>query len=650
MIVANPSRGGIVSKGLWRIFGTFTGAVAAVVIMALVPQQPILFLFALGLWLGVCTFASSMFRHFRAYAAVLSGYTVAIIVPGALPAPDHVLEFALSRLAVVTLGVTVSTVVTMIFQPSVTTDAMRVRVRAALRGVAALLLSRAVGTAMDDAAFIAERTRLAGEIERLDELVEFSGVEATDVGRHSPSIRRGVASMYAALLSVSVSGISLNRLTEATATRLPEDRTDADAAHPVPRIAERVVAVLEEVRQYDPKDDRGPMTLAEHVAAVAHEVTALHGAARLVEEEATLARIHQELQQLYDAIAPFAAWRAKRKPYYAGRRLSAFKDYATALRNGTRSLVAVFFGGLFAYVAAWPSGPSLLIVLSASCALLSGAPSAAAASADFAKGISLSAVAAFIWEFAFLPHLSGYPLLFLSISPVLAIAIFASTIPRYALISFGFTVFFLTQLAITNEMNYNVVAYLNSSIAFALGAWVTVFVFRVVLPPNPMRDARNLTRRIRRSTERLIRQGGGDRGRRDWLGWLVTHNQAMQRLFMRLQVNPALRSQTIGDCGALLIITQEALRLQAFLRGLDLPQTEAAETQKALRRLSRLREPRRAATSAARVSESLVALHERGEEPRPGLLRAAASFRTIAALMPQAERFLALEAPFRKGA
>jgi uncharacterized membrane protein YccC len=650
MIVANPSRGGIVSKGLWRIFGTVTGAVAAVVIMACFPQQPILFIVAFGFWLGVCTFASSMFRHFRAYAAVLSGYTVALIAAGAFASPDHVLAFALSRLAVVTLGVVVSTVVTMIFQPSVTTDAMRSRGRGALRGVASLLLSRAAGAAMDDAAFIAERTRLAGEIERLDEVVEFSGAEATDVNRHAPSIRRGLAAMYAALLSASVAGLSLNRLTEATATHGPEEETGQDVARPGTTIAARVINVLRAVQSYDPQDDQAPMEMAEHLAAVAREITALQGAARSVEEEATLARIHQELQQLYQAIAPFAAWRAKQRPYYGSRRLSAFKDYATALRNGIRSMIAVVLGGLFVYLTAWPSGPTLLIVLAASCALLSGAPSAAAASIDFAKGITLSAVLAFVWEFAILPHISGFPMLFLTIAPVIAIAIFATTIPRYALVALGFTIFFITQLSIANQMSYNVVSYLNSAIAFILGAWVTVLVFRVILPPNPMRDARNLTRRIRRSTERLIKSSGSHRGRRDPLGWLVTHNQAMQRLFMRLQVNPALRSQTIGDCGALLIITQEALRLQSFLRGLDLPETEAIEAQKALRRLGRLRQPRRAATSAERMSQSLVALHDRSGGPRPGLLRAAASFRTIAALMPQAERFLALEAPFGKGA
>jgi uncharacterized membrane protein YccC len=657
MIVANPSRGGIVSKGLWRIFGTITGAVAAVVIMACFPQQPLLFITAFGFWLGVCTFASSMFRHFRAYGAVLAGYTVALIAAGALSTPDHVLAFALSRLAVVTLGVVVSTAVTMIFQQSVTTDAMRSRGRAALRGVANLLLTRAAGTAMDDPAFIAERTRVAGEIERLDEAVEFAGVEATDVSRHAASIRRGLAAMYAALLSVSVAGQSLYLLAEATARRSPETTAaegpaDDTSAPPGDTIADRVVEVLEEVSHYDPQaqDNRAPMAMAERLATVSRALTGMQGSVRSMEEVTTLVRVHQELGQLYEAIAPFAAWRADRAPYHTGRPLIAFKDYATAVRNGVRSMIAVILGGVFAYVSGWSYGSTLLIVLAASCALLSGAPSAAAASIDFARGITLSAVVAFIWEFAILPQLSGFALLFLSMLPVLAIGILGSTKPRYALLSLGFVIFFITQLSLADEMNYNIVAFLNSAIAFILGAWMTVLVFRVILPPNPMRDARNLTRRIRRATERLIRGGDSHRGRRDWLGWLVTHNQAMQRLFMRLQVNPTLRSQTIGDCGALLIVAQEAVRLQAILRGLDLPEPEAGEAARALRRLGRLRQPRQAAASAQRVSESLLVLHDRSEAPRPALLRAAGAFRTIAALMPQVERVLSLEAPFGKGA
>lgn len=650
MIVANPSRGGIVSKGVWRILGTLTGAIAAVVIMGCFPQSSLLFIIAFGCWLGLCTFASSMFRHFRAYAAVLSGYTVALITAGAVSQPEHVLAFALSRLAVVTLGVVVSTLVTMVFQPTVTTDAMRRRARAALRGVANLVLSRANGTDMDDAAFIAERTRLAGEIERLDEAVEFSGVEATDVNRHAASLRRGLAALYAALLSVSVAGQSLSRLSETVPAPAPPPDADGNIPPAAPKIVDRVRSLLRELGQYDPQDDRAPMAMPEHIAAVAREITRLQGAVSSLDEATTLARVHQELEQLYEALVPFAAWRAGHAPYHGGPRLASFKDYATASRNGARGLIAVVLGGVFAYVTSWQSGPTLLIVLAASCALLSGAPSAAAASTDFAKGITLSTIVAFVWEFWVLPHLSGYPMLFLSITPVLAIGIYCSIIPRYALMALGFVIFFITQLSIVNGMNYDIATYLNSGIAFILGAWVTVLVFRVILPPNPMRDACNLTGRIRRAIERLILSGGGHRGRRDWLGWLVTHNQAMQRLFLRLQVYPALRSQTIGDAGALLMIAQEAIRLQSLLRGLDLPEAEATEAAKALRRLTRLRQPRRAAESAARVSKSLVALHDRGSVPRPGLLRVASGFRNIAALMPQAERLLALEAPFGKGA
>jgi uncharacterized membrane protein YccC len=644
MIVANPSRGGIVSKGVWRIFGTMTGAIAAIVILACFPQQPLMFIVAFAVWLGVCTFASSMFRHFRAYAAVLSGYTVAIIAVGAINDPSNVLNFALSRLAVVTLGVVSSTIVTMVFQPSITTDTMRAGGRAAFKGVAELMLARA--DEIDATQFAAERTRLAAAIERLDEAVEFSGAEAPDVNRHAASLRRGFAAMYAALMSVSIAGRSLNALARPADEIAETEAGKARQARAADLVA-RIRGILAEVARYQPTDNRAPGVLADHIAAVLRDITTAQNETTSVADAAVLARVHQELEQLYDNIAPFAAWREGRAPYHRGPRLTAFRDYATAMRNGTRAMLAIVLGGLFWYITAWPSGPTLLLVLGASCALLSGLPSAAAASFQFAKGIALSSVAAFIVGLVLLPYVSGYPLLFLVMSPFLVLGVIGSTIPKYALMSLGFVVFFITQVGISNEMTYNVVSFLNSSISFVLGAGATVLVFRVLLPPNPMRDARYLTRRIRRSSERLIRAGVWHPASRDWLGWLVTQNQAFQRLFMRLgQAQPAVRAQAIGDSGALILITQEALRLHAVLRGLDLPPAEALITGRALRCLGRLRRPRKAASAAVQACDALVAYHARCEHPRPALLRAAGAFRSIAALMPEAERLLALEAPF----
>jgi uncharacterized membrane protein YccC len=414
--------------------------------------------------------------------------------------------------------------------------------------------------------------------------------------------------------------------------------------------ADRVHGLLQEIAAFEPQTDHDVGALAEKIAGVTREVAGLQPAARTLDEATAIARIHQELDQLHDALAPFANWRANQAPHHRGGQLVTFKDYATAIRNGVRGMIAVVLGGLFIYATAWTAGPTLLIVLAASCGLLSNAPSAAAASTEFAKGITLSSLLAFVWQFLILPHLTGFPLMFGSLIPVLSVAIYATTVPRYALMSLGFVIFFITQLDLANVMAYDIVAFANGAIALTLGAWLTVLVFRVILPPNPMRDAGNLTRRIRRATEGLI--AGTDRRQRprDRLGWLVTNNQALQRLFQRLQVNPALRSQTIGDSGALLIVAQEALRLRSDLRGLALPETAAAEAGRILKDLTHLRRAQQTADRARQMSETLAALHDQGTEPPPGLLRAAASFRTIAALMPQAERLLALEAPLRKGA
>jgi uncharacterized membrane protein YccC len=644
MIVANPSRGGIVSKGLWRIFGTTTGAVAAIVILGVFPQQPLMFILSFAIWLGLCTFASSMFRHFRAYAAVLSGYTVAIIAAGAIADPSNVLDYALSRLAVVTLGVVSSTVVTMVFQPSITTDTMRAGGRTAFKGVAQLILDRA--DQVDEKQFAAERTRLGGIIERLDEAVEFSGAEAPDVSYHAASIRRGFAAMYGALMSVSIAGRSLSSLATPEAAAASHTESAEVAA-----LVARILDVLAEVARYEPTSNDAATIVADHIAGVVRDVTTLQNKTTSSADAAVLARVHQELEQLYDSIAPFAAWRAGRPPHHRGPRLVAFKDYRTAMRNGVRAMLAIILGGLFWYITAWPSGPTLLLVLGASCALLSGLPSAAAASLEFAKGIAISSVAAFLCGYLILPYVSGYPLLFLVMLPFLALGVFGSTIPKYGLLSLGFVVFFITQVGITNVMTYNVLSFLNASISFSLGAGATVLVFRVLLPPNPGRDARYLTGRLRRASEKLIRAGRWYPAQRDWLGWLVTQNQGFQRLFMRLmQSHPEIRTQAIGDSGALMLITQEAVRLRAMLLGLELPPEEAAITQNALRCLGHLRRPRRAAEAATHACEALSALHDRSEAPRPALLRVAGGFRSIAALMPEAERLLAIEAPFGKDA
>lgn len=78
-VVSFPTVGGVVSKSLGRIAGSFIGATAALIIAGNTLNDPWLFIFAMAAWLALCTWVSSHFQNNAAYAFMLAGYTAAII-------------------------------------------------------------------------------------------------------------------------------------------------------------------------------------------------------------------------------------------------------------------------------------------------------------------------------------------------------------------------------------------------------------------------------------------------------------------------------------------------------------------------------------------------------------------------------------------
>jgi uncharacterized membrane protein YccC len=121
-VVAQGNRGMSLSKSQYRILGTAMGAVVAVTLIALFAQTPELFVLALATWIGVCTGVAALLRNFRAYAAVLAGYTAAIIAVDAVVAPSHTFDIAVARFLYIVLGILVEATLTTIFAPG---DPMR---------------------------------------------------------------------------------------------------------------------------------------------------------------------------------------------------------------------------------------------------------------------------------------------------------------------------------------------------------------------------------------------------------------------------------------------------------------------------------------------------------------------------------------------
>ena len=110
-IVCEPIVGSSLLKGLFRMIGTAVGAVAAVVLTAMFPQDRVGFLFGMLVWASFWSFASTLLRNFAAYAAMLAGYTLVIIASTSIAAPNQVFEIAIGRASEICIGIVCGTLV-----------------------------------------------------------------------------------------------------------------------------------------------------------------------------------------------------------------------------------------------------------------------------------------------------------------------------------------------------------------------------------------------------------------------------------------------------------------------------------------------------------------------------------------------------------
>ena len=74
-------------------------------IVALFSQARDLLLAAFAGWIGVCVYAAGLLDGNRAYAAVLSGYSVGIVAIQQIDAPGQVFQSGMERGAAIAVGI-----------------------------------------------------------------------------------------------------------------------------------------------------------------------------------------------------------------------------------------------------------------------------------------------------------------------------------------------------------------------------------------------------------------------------------------------------------------------------------------------------------------------------------------------------------------
>ncbi|GBQ33480.1 FUSC family protein [Gluconacetobacter azotocaptans] len=634
LIVANPVVGAMVSKSFWRIFGTVIGAVSAVVLMALFPQSPLLYFLGLSLIIGIACCVSTLLRFFKAYAAVLTGYTIVLISVSAFSEPDHIFMSAMSRLSAVTVGIVCTAVVFLVTSISRPERILR-QVDQTLRNITARFshpadLEGAIAgsTLMPDdsgqpLSFRAmtvtsydERARLLSQANALVEAIEYAAADNFAIGRRARGLHAGVARLLGLLSTHHPiwEDVPLDTPHSAEARRIVQEVMATFAATPP-----------EDLHLDDPGDMR-----ARIVAAIAR----LDELTEQTQDLPTIAFIDNErdiLDQLRAALDDFVGPqpRVHRLP------LKVYFDWPAALRNGARGACVTLLGCLAWYVLRWSNGATMLTYLIPASCLLATSPLASRASALFASGTLAAIPAAFLCQTYILPQIDGYLLLWLSLSICLLPGIWIQFHPRHAMRGFGYAVFFNAMVQIRNPISYDDISLMNLWLSYLIALIGLALVFRVILPADHRLDTGRLVMSIVRATERLA-----CRPIHRPVDWMVWENLQMQKILRLIQrfslVAPPRRVYEVTDAAFVAVSLGRVIaRLRGLIQDPAVHQDDRDRTRAALAAFRHLRSrPGLTATTLRETAQAIIA-HVEG--------RHAASHvptRRIAACLEQASLLL----------
>src|SRR3954451_9268860 len=338
-ILAQPTRGAALAKAVNRIAATLIGAAMSIVIAGLFPGERVGLLAAFILWMCVCVFVASYFRGFRAYAAVLSRYTVGIITVVNIDAPQKVFTTMTDRVAAITIGILCVTLINDLFGTPPVWPGLERRIMQTWRDVRDYARD-VLGGAKDE---VERAGMLFASITSLRDEVDIVAHDRAD-GRHRAG---GARSAMLALVEI-LQQVRLVNLLERGDPLAVTIRNQYLAALDGNRA--EALAFLATLR--DDELSRPDAT----VAAIAQ----IQQAIRFVE---STAQFEDGLLSLREGSAPA---RNVRLPHR--------KEFFFALQNALRIGVAVSAGAFFLVLAGWPASALALTVTANLCALYATMP------------------------------------------------------------------------------------------------------------------------------------------------------------------------------------------------------------------------------------------------------------------------------------
>jgi len=492
-IASLPIPGMTVSKSIYRIIGSMLGAFIGVVLIALFAQSPELFILALALLTGGCTLASNVLRNFRSYASALTGYTAAIVALAAVDNPNQVFNIAMARGSCTVIGIICAIVVTRLFAPHKAREQVLLKLKTTLGDVAVRASFPLAGPASDSTYAFAYK--LLADLISLDTEIEYAAAESSSFRIHANRAREqlaecfGVISAVRAIRSMEDEGGPVKL--PAGLTQLRSETVDFLLSVPEAIAKDQLSQSLITLRDFRRRlAAENPEQSDEDLSCIVRQ--------RLFIDHLDLLLEHLE-NAILDSMSLEGDWTDDPR-----LRLNFHRDNRLAWINAFRAFVAVIFTGAFWIVTAWPSGASAVIFVGVVCSLFSTLPRPDLAGMLFFWGTAAGACLAFPFIYVALQRVDGqFVMLALAFGCVMIPGAVMAALPRTNLFGFAFAVNFLAAVAPTNPMSYNVVHFLNNTIALVVGVMFGSLSYKLIMPPDILAAHRYVRYRIRRAFEIL---------------------------------------------------------------------------------------------------------------------------------------------------
>jgi len=483
-VLMQPLSGMVFAKSVYRIVGTVVGMIAALALGAVFVQQPELYLLGLTGWVAACTAAAMRYRHFRWYAFVLAGYTAALIGIPLVQQPNELFLAALTRGAEVAVGILCSGMVSAMIVPRQAGSLLERTLRTRMANFTAFAAD-VLSTGLEQDAFEDRFAKLVDDVVGFEATRAFSFFEDPTMRSRSETFAR----LNGQFMDACTRLHALRQLIR----RVHRSADSPASLEPLALYFNALAALLMQCQPCEESDHHWALRFADSLEAWQHTLprhvrtaraALMTGSPDALQDFDTSAELMYRFVseivrycRTYAVVMQPALVQEPRTTRYVPR-----TSWYVVAFTFVRTAVVVAALGWFWIQTDWPSGGMAVIAGALTCALTSSAANPTRLAAQMAVGAICATLVGYLFMCYVYPNVDGFPLLCVTLAPVLATGAFLATRPRVSGYGVGFAVFFCLLAGPDNVIAYAPDTLINNGIAIVVTMLVSSLAFAVVFP------------------------------------------------------------------------------------------------------------------------------------------------------------------------